>query len=136
MRLKSTDLMVGNWIYCYHPTEERGNAVRVTADTIKSLEMQEHYFITENSPIYRIVEPVELTNNILEKNGFLYDKENELFCIDGLCVSDDERCIFDVGTMGIGFLGDEFRNFVSIVYVHELQQLMKNFGCKKDIEEL
>lgn len=68
--LNVTDLMVGDWVICYHPSRPQ-SFERVSIGLLHTIEQQEHGHIKEDSPLFRIVEPIPLTPKILKKNGFI-----------------------------------------------------------------
>lgn len=68
--LNVTDIMVGDWVICYHPSRPK-SFERVSVCLLHTIEQQEHGHIKEDSPLFRIVEPIPLTPKILEKNGFI-----------------------------------------------------------------
>ena len=67
--IRAEDLMIGDWAYIYHPTRER-TPVKVDGVWIEAIERIDNGLRREDSPMFRIVEPIPLTPEILEKNGF------------------------------------------------------------------
>ena len=67
--LKVTDLMVGDWVICYHPSRLK-SFEKVSVGLLHTMQEQEYGHIKEDSPLFRIVDPIPLTPEILEKNGF------------------------------------------------------------------
>ena len=61
--------MIGDWAYIYHPTQER-TPVKVDGVWIEAIEHIDNGLTREDSPMFRIVDPIPLTPEILEKNGF------------------------------------------------------------------
>ena len=76
--LKSTDLMVGDWVICHHPSMPE-SFERVTVSLLHTLEQQEHGHIKEEDPLFRIVKPISLTTEILEKNNC--DRYEDMYAI-------------------------------------------------------
>ena len=119
--MKATELMLGDQVYCYHPSRPR-EVVTADADLLRLMERIESGLVTEESPLYRVIEPIPLTPEILEKNGWTRDELcNEWFIhygpnLFGKC---PEVTIFDG---------------VSIKYVHELQHALRLCGIDKQIE--
>ena len=104
--LKVTDIMVGDWVICYHPRRLKCFG-KVSVGLLHTMQEQEYGHIKEDSPLFRIVEPIPITKELLEKNGFeFYDGgyRYEDLWIDG-------------------------RN----TYVHELQHYLKLCGIDKEI---
>lgn len=125
--LKVTDLMVGNWVICYHPSRLK-SFEKVSVGLLHTMQEQEYGHIKEDSPLFRIVEPIPLTPEILEKNGF----ENLGFAILVL----EDGCV-------LHYYFHEYRltkyynNSIlfkcECVYVHELQHALKLCGIDKEI---
>ena len=67
--IKATELMLGDWVYCHHPSLPK-EAIRVERGLINNLDWQNQGHIKECDALYREVEPIPLTPEILEKNGF------------------------------------------------------------------
>ena len=67
------DLRVGNWLSVHHPTVPAEN-IQISADWIRTMERINNGLIKEDSPLFRIVKPIPLTKEILEKNGFKYEE--------------------------------------------------------------
>lgn len=68
--LKSVDLMLGDYVICHRPTKPQ-EIVNVTAELLSVIERQEKGIINNiKSPMYRVVKPIPLTEEILKKNGF------------------------------------------------------------------
>lgn len=68
--LTVTDLMLGNWVICYHPSRQK-SFEKVSIDLLHTMQEQEYGHIKEDSPLFRIVEPIPITHEILKKNGFI-----------------------------------------------------------------
>lgn len=95
---------------------------------------------TSDKESYRIlptesIEPIPLTPEILEKNGFAEtiwngkdawtyrneQNQNQYLCIDGR----------DGGSMHFGYLGLDSK--ITLLYVHELQHALRLCGIEKEI---
>jgi hypothetical protein len=72
-KINIRDLRVGNWISVHHPTMPPEN-IQISADWIRSIERINNGLIKEDSPLFRIVEPIPLTEEILIQNGFPEDE--------------------------------------------------------------
>lgn len=126
--LKVTDLMVGDWVICYHPSRLK-SFEKVSVGLLHTMQGQEYSHIKEDSPLFRIVEPIPLTKEILEKNGLANDyygsyfKEDEHMLLE---ISISEDCIsWTINVHEYGIL--------KLEYVHQLQHALKLCGIDKEI---
>lgn len=112
MKLQAKDLMVGDWVYAQdYPTKALPKKVK-----------PEHF-------VRSLVEfePIPLTQEILEKNGWILEwglEWNNDDAIDLMAEWEDDRFWW--------FLGDT--PVVAINYVHELQHVLRLCGIEKEIE--
>lgn len=157
--MKVNELMVGDWVkiktygvsdkfertkaYIYVKIAEIGSGL-ITVEY--NNDIKEPYRICENTEI----EPIPLTPEILEKNGFEKtqihgEKQDDIFqCFDG-------EIIIEVGTYDPNFILIHYRyetpdeinsgDLSSIVkvdggkfYLHELQHALRLCGIEKEIE--
>lgn len=128
--LKVTDLMVGNWVICYHPSRPQ-SFERVSVGLLHTLEQQKYGHIKEDSPLFRIVQPIPLAPEILEKNGFEGVKEGRFPSLRN-CYNDiifQLEGIKEEGNCKILYI---FKN-IAILYVHELQHALKLCRIDKEI---
>lgn len=126
--LKVTDLMVGEWVICYHPSRPQ-SFERVSVGLLHTLEQQEHGHIKEDSPLFRIVQPIPLTPEILEKNGLA----NDPF---GCCFKEDEYMALEISVEEEGIYWTINYNEYGILklkYVHQLQHALRLCGINKEI---
>ena len=142
--MKATDLMIGDWVYCHHPSLPK-EAIRVERGLINNLDWQNQGHIKEGDTLYREVEPIPLTPEILVQNGFVekegYDSERRFEW-----VSEDERTEVKVWlyTADEVVTADVWKNVYyedevhyslpQPHYVHELQHALKLCGIAKTIE--
>lgn len=134
------DLRVGNWLSVHHPTMPAEN-IQISADWIRTIEQINDGLIKEDSPLFRIVEPIPLTKEILEKNGFVENrgitswkfetKREDLIDIYG--VNDYHLSINIEDTHGSGKGYRWLLNNLVIFYVHQLQNLLRDLGIEKEI---
>lgn len=141
--MKTIDLMVGDWVICHHPTCEP-KQIQVTVGLLNGLEQQDLGFRAEESPLFRIVEPIPLTAEILEKNGF--EKFGENAYSFRRCGGDGEIKIkvidltcgeWELYVMDYDKYRDSCTSFskeVSFLKVHELQHALKLCGIEKEIQ--
>ena len=127
--MKLSDLMIGDWVY----VEKVGKPVRVESVGYTAFVGYEHFQEIDGS-IYGI-KPIELTEEILEKNGFgfLDTSNNEIKSVwTGWWILDG----FELGC----FCNLKFPVYfnisdvnVKVNYVHELQHALKLCGIEKEI---
>jgi hypothetical protein len=127
--LKVTDLMVGDWVICYHPTRLK-YFEKVSVGLLHTMQEQEYGHIKENSPLFRIVEPILLTPEILEKNGLANDPY-------GCHFEEDEYMELEISAEEEGIYWTINYNEYAILklkYVHQLQHALRLCGINKEIE--
>lgn len=136
--MKANELMIGDWVICHHPTCEP-KQIQVNAGLLNGLERQDLGFQTEESPLFRIVEPIPLTTEILKKNGWWLGEEE--YHIESLNATIKQNYYFGNGytirydsdnklLIERGFDNGE----MELQYVHELQHALKLCGIDKNIE--
>lgn len=120
--LKSTDLMVGDWVICHHPSMPE-SFERVTVSLLHTLEQQEHGHIKEEDPLFRIVKPISLTTEILEKNNC--DRYEDMYAIG--YTSYGNYVYYRHGILHFDVYGDidDDKEICDCLYVHELQRAIK-----------
>ena len=136
--LKVTDLMVGDWVICHHPTRPKCLG-KVSVGLLHTMQEQEYGHIKENSPLFRIIEPIPLTPEILKKNGFEVDKlitQYNLYTgIDNrVLLRNDKEFINSNNKWCVHVDSNDYRSVANceLTYVHELQHLLRI--CKIDFE--
>ena len=131
--------MIGDWIkiktygvsdkyerteaYIYVKVAEIGSGL-ITVEYNNNI--KEPYRICENTEI----EPILLTSEILEKNGF--EKWD-----DGWCIYDQENTGIEVAWVGtILKISGDYANLElpAVMYVHQLQHALRLCGISKEIE--
>lgn len=126
--MKATDLMIGDYVV---NTEFGKNDI----DKIETLEPRRVWL--EHGRTYvpiEFIEPVPLTTEILEKNGFVKDEKDDNMYYWNWSVIDD--CIsYDKETSKVRIFYVSGLTFVKILqYVHELQHALRLCEIKKEIE--
>ena len=126
------DLMVGNWL-------QHANGKYYQVTRIDLLSDGNIHFACGTPHLWEYnnkFNPIPLTLDIIKKNNPTYFSDLDVSDIGGLAISyyeeEDEEPEFDVGRIGIGFHGDEFQYFTSIKYVHQLQNLLTDYGYRKE----
>ena len=121
--MEITGLMIGDWLLDSHVYAQ------VTSITCDGIIETTHNALSD----IELVEPIPITPEILEKNGFIKDNNNMYYWNWGIiddCVSyDKETNIFRIfHTLGhLVFVH-------SLSYVHQLQHALRLCGIEKDIE--
>ena len=127
--LKVTDLKVGDWVICYHPSRLK-SLEKVSVGLLHTMQEQEYGHVKEDSPLFRIVEPIPLTPEILEKNGF-YRSE---IPTRGEIGHYYHRKIAP-SSIFVSMSFEDGRDFGNeIKYVHQLQHTLRLCGIDKEIE--
>ncbi len=131
--MKLEDLMLGDWVQIrvfsisekFERTEKyvhvRVAEIGTGLVTVKGFEVSEPYTICEDTE----VEPVLLTKDILEKNGWKHYKDSEIY-ISTL------RYMLD-----IEFFNNSpriLRNSLECKYVHQLQHVIRLYEIQKEIQ--
>ena len=154
MNLKSTDLMIGNYVkvktnYIDNldtkkegflmsvSIKEQETIRQVDAYLLESLMKQEQGIIKEDVIGYLYVEPIPLTKEILAKNGFV-NGEGRLFVGEvnaSFCKEDKDEILELTEGKNEKFYWtinyDEYR-ILRLDYVHELQQAIHLCRINKD----
>ena len=126
--MEAKDLMIGDWV-----------RVKRTQKMVKVKEVKQSCIYTEdNGYEYDEIEPILLTSNILEKNGWIYNNEDEKFFPQtwvggGLMLqSADDGGYRIVVTSDYDDEDTNSTPFI-ILYVHELQHALRLRKIKKEI---
>ena len=144
MIMKASDICVGDWLNIYNfpndnPKEEDLFPAKVSAvsifdpfkepdDVVVELVIEQTKGIASR-PIDTCL-PIELTEEILVKNGFDKDERSKYFHVYTLNIKgsyDFDICWSSVN--GFNYEGD-----FMLTYVHQLQHLLRLCGIEKEIE--
>lgn len=124
MNIKS--LMVGDWVYNKH----HGKNIRLTPYdffTHTHNEFGEQELSPFSKPTIGIdLEPIPLTADILEKNGFYYDEDRKFYLMGVIFQIKPENG----GRFSFKICGCPY----PLNTVHELQHVMRICGVEKEIE--
>lgn len=126
--LTSKDLLVGDWVICYHPSRLK-SFEKVSVGLLHTMQEQEYGHIKEDSPLFRIVEPIPLTPEILEKNGLANDPY-------GCHFEEDEYMELEISVEEEGIYWTINYNeycILKLKYVHELQHALRLCRISKEI---
>lgn len=121
-------LMIGDWVYNKH----HGKNIRLTPYdffTHTHNDIGEQALAPSAQPTFgRDLEPIPLTDEILEKNGFV--------CKGAWCLEGEDMGLKQIGDswalLPYYYDYDSFR-FTIISYIHELQHALKLCGIEKNI---
>lgn len=127
--MKANELMIGDWVDFYHPYEPEKKIVTRHCVT-EVFECGLIGISNHQNPVHADhIEPVKITPDILEKNGFVhYEEDEESF--------HDKDCVFIKQNLGeYGVCLDKIRTISGTFhYVHELQHALRLCGIDKEIE--
>ena len=131
--MKSKDLMIGDWVYVPHDgrASHNGKVESIYKSGTISVELEEAGCLCRAESL----EPIPLTEKILEKNGFIYSKHEFMTLSEDMVwriedrheqalveieeQADDNGIDYYVGT----FVSGANRCEIYFRFVHELQQL-------------
>ena len=131
--MKAKDLMIGDWVAVHRPGD-RYEQVRVKSvignGTIEAKTSDGLVAIGESA-----VEPIPLTAEILEKNGFKWD-ELPKFAVNEITEKTKMTFSYHLGSRTV-FVGVNEPNFnltsACVLYVHELQHILRQSRIEKEI---
>lgn len=134
--MKIQDLSVGDWVNVlnYHWD---GSPYTGQIDGI--IKKHGTYYLQFGSALSAEIdrcEPIPITKEILEKNGFKLKEESERY-IKTDDFYDVEICEYNDGLWIVTLTDCEFtlpHSQVHVSYVHQLQQAMRLYGIEKEIE--
>jgi len=119
--MKAKELMIGDWVYNTHNRKPE-----------QVCEIRERMVMLDYNDLYDYdeIEPISLTPEILEKNGFEkeWDEDIMLMVCDGVVVEvGDNYKRYEDGKMYLR------RVLAPLCYVHQLQHAMRICGIEKEI---
>ena len=127
--MKATELMIGDWVMNTH--NQKPEQVCEIRECMVMLDYNDLYD-------YEEIEPIPLTPEILEKNGWTYNNEDEKFFPQtwvggGLMLQGADACGYCIVVSSD--YDDEDTNATPfiILYVHELQHALRLRRIKKEI---
>ncbi len=124
--LRAEELMIGDWVIVY----EKAMPVKARVDGVygNNAFVLGHPRTVENG----FVEPIPITPEILEKNGFERGSDNLFSYGRGMYVMMWSKEHYSVGQIFGNW--SAFVEFAEIRFVHELQHCLKLCGIDKTIE--
>ena len=123
MKLSIDEIMVGDWVYITeHPMRKEAKQVK-----------PEHFLRS-----LVVFEPIPLTTEILEKNGFELDDSNdkEYFGVDNrVMLRDNPEYMNTYNTWDVHIDTIDYRTIgnIELSYVHEFQHFLKSCKINKKI---
>ena len=122
--MKSNELMIGDWIICNHYEDKPFYHKFGVGDFAKG--------------DYEFCEPIPITPEILEKNGFKLRPDGWLWCKEEI---EDQNYIFIQFRKGcdcirnceLNFIHSVKATFKQICYVHQLQHALRMCGIEKEL---
>jgi hypothetical protein len=121
MKLSIDEIMVGDWVYIIdHPIKKEAKQVK-----------PEHFLRS-----LVIFEPIPLTKEILEKNGFELKDDCEYFGVgDRVMLRDNPEYMNTNNTWDVHIDTTDYRTIgnLELTYVHELQHFLKSCKINKKI---
>lgn len=127
--MKGNELMIGDWVYFHNGTVVEPR--RVTGVLIPDcIYLDLGYKPHTNLYTISSVEPIPLTSEILEKNGWHQTESPEGF--DMMVLSNDNQAVlwWFINTFTLMLIGG---SILKIKYVHELQHALRLCGIKRKI---
>ena len=127
--MKANELMIGDWVLTLDSTHKE--KVLAQIDAIE--EGQHSILVTRECSNWFVdidwIEPISLTTEILEKNGWVYIAEDKVFYSEKLkgelpwiyYITDGSNEVF------------RMRDFCNLQYVHELQHALRLCGINHEI---
>lgn len=118
--MKANELMIGDWVYNTH--NQQNEQVQEIGSGLVMLNYNDLYEYDE-------IEPIPLTPEILEKNGWMYIAEDKVFYPENLKGELPWIYYITDGT------NDVFRmkDFCNLQYVHQLQHALRLCEIEKEI---
>lgn len=140
--MKTTDLMVGDWVLFI------GNPKKVTSLLVTDLGVDQIYVFGKSCQVATIseyIEPIPLTAEILEKNGFVYISKGMFYsyysyAADGYIkvrLSDLQDGEWELSIDNYDKFNDSSTKYTvdrCFLKVHELQHALKLCGIDKEIQ--
>lgn len=143
--MEAKDLMIGDWVDFYHPYEPEKKIVtrhRVT-DIYESCLDGLVGISNHNNPVHADhLEPVKITPEILENNGFNVRKYSDGECYADIMFEDQGRRVeieyrygvdIDVCVIGRNNTPPFSRIETQVRYIHELQHIFRIMQINKEI---
>jgi hypothetical protein len=129
--MKASDLMIGDWVV-YNGDVEYIDPIR-----IEGMDIATDMLITSDREDvgFNGVEPIPLTTEILEKNGFVKDeKDDNMYYWNWSVIDDCMSYDKETSKVRIFYVLCGLVFVKNVQYVHELQHALRLFEIKKEIE--
>lgn len=141
--MKPQDIMIGDWVYVSKNFTQKYHKIRALSndedDVLRGIYINEYG--VENCSVFspNDTEPIPLTPEILEKNGFkwlLTDSKSITYCINKPTINASKNKESGEWLICVGPSGSTKKRFVEIScvkYVHELQHALRLCKVEKEI---
>lgn len=141
--LKTTDLMVGNhvsartkYLDCDNKVKEYKQEVRkVDPYLLESLMKQEDGIVKEDVLGYLYIEPIPITDKILEKSEFVMGRNDEFVFSDDYYDVEMKEITDSVWRLRVTHTEMSFNSYeCTVCSVHEFEQGLKLFGAELEVK--
>ena len=138
--MKTEELMVGDWVSIIEPDDFHGYIGKVIITNAETNYIMVHIPDMHLHDVFvEDLQPIELTEEILEKNGFTSSEDqydHKKYFILG---KNEYGCDIYWDGSTILFVEENYEPttyayICDVKYVHELQHALKLYGIKKEIE--
>lgn len=131
--LRATDLMIGDWVNVTLEGETfKGRVTSIDGDTEEiKVSLYTAPLGWEDGDDFDEIEPIPLTAEILEKNGWKCNNTYQSYSCD--YASFELRLERNFYIVEVEGYEEGYGAFTSIEYLHELQHLLKLCGISKNI---
>lgn len=134
--MNDKELMIGDWVYVSENFTQKYHKVRyIDADgVVGCLFVNEYGIECKSAPIMDCVQPIPLTKEILEKNGFVYEEDYDAFIDEKAYIRINIPTETDGAEVSISYSGSGygelsfFPTYNEQFYVHELQHALRLCG--------
>lgn len=127
--MKANELMIGDWVK-HSITGKIGKVYRICGN--------EYIAFIDGDTQSELVEPIQLTPEILKKNGILYEKQSYYYVIkddkDLECTYYIQQILQEDWAIGVDIGAYDCSVFARVKYVHQLQHALRLCGINKEIE--
>ena len=141
--LKTTDLMVGNHVsvrtnyldYDNKVKEYKQEVRKVDPYLLESLMKQEEGIVKKDVLGYLYIEPIPITDKILEKSGFAMERNDEFVFSDDYYDVEMKEITDSVWRLRVTHTEMSFNSYeCTVCSVHEFEQGLKLFGAELEVK--
>lgn len=135
--MEAKELMIGDWVYYGTCKSNMGGDYDVVFEA-KQLTINDFKFFADNdwndNDFEEFLQPIPLTQEILEKNGACHSNNDRLYMCNRLFEYNEREKMWHVGHMNDSYESPQFDIHLKIKYVHEFQHALRLWGIDKEIE--